>query len=671
MARSGNLEETAGMLGNLSGSEMLLDDEASHQGDMEWSGTLEYRMYHQLKTWNDNKISNKDLEGLDGNYLECKVEFDEKRNAEIQTKGREGGGEKGGEEERGFLKKSNLNPLMFSFTKGDISVLRRKEEEPPLLGDLNSTAQGARSSQLHLAPSGDADSKVRSSVENLLKLNEVLKMNLESETPTVVSSSETQLELDQSNWDELFRSSGDNHEDHHHFSKIDLLEKLTDQITSSIKSLIMGEALLGADNARQVLLFELKSLQKWFRDKQEKVAKSIEDLIAQTSSDEDISMLVFKIDQIRSALRHFNLSSRFEGFNFGYGSSPNIETEDVERILHSSQTSNFLAKHKLFKINRWHRQLSSSFEKSTNNVTTPENSPNCQHHLFHHDGQHHHNILSHYKHHQQRCCYYCNNEKNGDPAKKDYGTSSWEKDTPQVLPASPLVNNDGWNVEYSKGVSLSYKIDSSQNGQLSINVVIKSEINCKLLNLLTILNEVELSNMWVPYMSYSKCFYNFSRVSKLVQQIYDLPWPIGQRENIMFCFGVDTLREHDCIMISCGDPQSSSNQFFGVKIPDPPPKVPREKCSYLLFILTPSEHDKDFTTLEMFSSFCVTKYVPIKLTSFLIKRMTKKMYVDIASLASNLSGSPYEAAYNSNLQLYSWLDMKLSQYYELKQRKSY
>ncbi|KAH8584059.1 uncharacterized protein ELE39_002817 [Cryptosporidium sp. chipmunk genotype I] len=613
----------------------------------ELRNTLERTIYHQIKTWKDNKVSNKDLEGLDGKHLACSLEFDEKKNFEL-----------GKDRRNKRIKASILNPLMFSFSDTEIPKLELKESLGNCLNHV--TQDDANKSQLN--QSNLVYLKVKLSIENLLKLSEILRMNLESETPTVVSSSETQLELDQSTWDELFCDPQDDN-----FPKIDFLEKLTDQIVSSIKSLIMGEALLGADNARQILFFELKSLQKLFNeDKKEEISKSIGSLLLQTSSDEDVQMLIFKIDQIRSALKHFNLSNRFQDFNFGYSNVSNNETE--ERTLQTNQASNFFAKHKLLKINKWHKQTNTSLEKIGNNTASGESNSNNHHSLHHHDGHsHHHNILSHYKHHQHRNISN-SNEKNGDLVKRE-----------QKFDSSPLENgiqlfssnnNDDWNIEHSKGVSLSYKIDSSSNGQLSINVIIKSDINCKLLNLLTILNEVELSNMWVPYISYSKCFYNFSRVSKLVQQVYDLPWPIGQRENIMFCFGVDTLKEHDCIMISCGDPQSSNNKFFGANIPDPPPKVPREKCSYLLFILTPSENNKDLTTLEMFSSFCVTKYVPIKLTSFLIKRMTRKMYSDITNLASNLNGSPYEAAYNNNLQLYSWLDMKLSQYYESKQRKN-
>ncbi|KAL3127966.1 hypothetical protein CHM_5g650 [Cryptosporidium hominis] len=616
--------------------------------DSELNNTFESKIYHQIKTWKDNKISNKDLEDLDGKYLVCNLEFDEKKNIEFDSK----------EQINRRMKGSILNPLMFSFSDTETPKFELKE----LPGDnLNNIIQdNVKKSQLKQI--NHVNLKVKLSVENLLKLNEILRINLESETPTVVSSSETQLELDQSALDELFCDQYDGNS-----SKIDFIEKLADQIVSSIKSLIMGEALLGADNARQILVFELKSLQKLFiEDKKEEISKSIESLLLQTSSDDDIQMLIFKIDQIRSALKHFNLSNRFQDFNFGYNNSSN-EIEDGERTLQTNQANNFFAKHKLLKFNKWCKQLNTSSENNGSNIASGESNSNNHRLTHHHDGHsHHHHILSHYKHHQHRNISN-SNEKNRDIVKREE-----EFDSPHAENCVQLFspdNYDGWNTENSKGVSLSYKIDSSSNGHLSINVVIKSDINCKLLNLLTILNEVELSNMWVPYISYSKCFYNFSRVSKLVQQVYDLPWPIGQRENIMFCFGVDTLKEHDCIMISCGDPQTSNNKFFGANIPDPPPKVPREKCSYLLFILTPSENSKDLTTLEMFSSFSVTKYVPIKLTSFLIKRMTRKMYTDITALASNINGSPYETAYNNNLQLYSWLDMKLSQY-ESKQRKN-
>ncbi|KAF7457195.1 putative START-2 domain protein [Cryptosporidium felis] len=596
----------------------------------------------QLRTWGESKIYNIDLDGQHNKI--CGSEFKENAETEVFN-----------QNEKNYFRGRILNPMMFSFVNDFAEGL---ETSTP--GNSNSANLYSKDSQEQ--GNMQISLQIKHSLENLLKLNEILKINLESETPTVVSSSETQLGLDQKSLNEMFETSIENS------IKFEFLDKLMDQIISSIKSLVIGETLLAADNARQLLSHEIGILKNLFIEhKMEQISKCLDTWLTQISNDEEIQMLIFKIDQIRSALRHFNLSNRFQDFNFGYENSP-INTFENEDKLQLNPTSNFLTKYKFFKINKWHRQQSSSFEKIGNPSSTGSASNQK---LAHH---HHHHILSHYRNHQNRGSS-IQVEKDAGTNRKDErrnhleSSNDKERTSQLLIHTSNMPSNEGWNIENSKGVYLSYRIDTIPNGYISINIVIKSEIKCKLINLLTILNEVELSNMWVPYMSSSKCLYNLSRVSKLVQQIYDLPWPIGQRENIMFCFGVDTLREHDCIMISCGDPQTGSGKFFGIDIPEPPPKIPREKCSYLLFILTPSESARDLTTLEMFSSFNVSKYVPIKLASFLIKRMARKMYTDITTLASNPQGSPYENACNSNIQLYSWLDLKLSQYHAFKSRK--
>ncbi|KAH8742141.1 hypothetical protein FG386_003468 [Cryptosporidium ryanae] len=552
-------------------------------------------------------------------------------------------------------------------------------------------------------------------IENMIKLLEMLKVVVENETPTVSSLEETQLEYNnRQKITQYFGSVGNDT-----LKKVDYIEKITKNVILNIKEMISGELLLGANSAKQELLYSLELLSKLYIESGEKsISDSILGLINDINNDKDIMILAFKINQVKLALKYFNILNRFQEFNYGYlysnhnnnhycyqsnnnGFNVNTSNNRSERLSASSNNV-FLLKNKILnKVSRWHKQ--SSFEKLNLNGCileredhrnneigngTAENSASGHgnhsliHNLIHHNHHHHscgnrganksnHTSLSE----NQQKTHSLSQINAGDnvilSANDAFGVDKNGFATGTTADLTETVNNEEWNVENSKGISISYKIDSMQNGQMSINFIIRSDIKCKLIYLISILNEVELSHMWAPYMTSSKCIYNLSRVSKLVQQIYELPWPIGQRENIMYCFGIDALKEKDCVIISCGDPQTLDGTFFGIEIPEPPPKIQREKCNYLLFILTPSIENRELITVEMYSSFYVSKYVPAKLTTFLIKRMTRKMYTDIANLASNFSNTEFETAYNNNIQLYSWLEKKLSQFYDSRQKKEY
>ncbi|KAH7649127.1 hypothetical protein FG379_003692 [Cryptosporidium bovis] len=606
----------------------------------------------------------------------------------------------------------------FKHTQDDSSVENEDNEDEsnknlfPLLFSLSNTVGKDDNSELKLNTKNEClteidNTKIQNciikTIENIIKLLEMLKVVVENETPTVSSLEETQLEYSNSEKiREYFEEIGNDAD-----KKIDYIEKVSKNVVLNIKEMISGELLLGANSAKQELLYNLELLSKLYIECSQKlISDSILGLISDINNDKEIMILTFKINQVKSALKYFNILNRFQEFNYGYlyrnsGNSCSNTNNNRNERFSVSYNNNSLLKNRIFnKVSRWHKQ--SSLEKldanglnldkechlkNESNNSAGHGSHSIIHNIIHHT-HHHHG-------HGSRAVAKSNNtfssEQQGVQSLSPIDARdnvAWlvsdtfrlenenrfvepDKNVLATETGSDLTEaaNEEWNVESSKGISISYKIDSIQNGQISINVIIKSDIRCKLIYLISILNEVELSHMWAPYMTSSKCIYNLSRVSKLVQQIYELPWPIGQRENIMYCFGIDALKEKDCVIISCGDPQSLDGKFFGIEIPEPPPKIQREKCNYLLFILTPSAEDRELITVEMYSSFYVSKYVPAKLTTFLIKRMTRKMYTDIANLASNFNNTEFETAYNNNIQLYSWLEKKLLQFYESKQKR--
>ncbi|KAK6587564.1 hypothetical protein RS030_91547 [Cryptosporidium xiaoi] len=666
-------------------------------------GVSEYIRFENLDTCletNPNSV----IKGLNikDDFLESRK--DDTINENQISDGGDGGRCSGNEKEREYIN--------FKHTQDDSSAENEDNQRElnknlfPLLFSLSNTVGKDDNSELKLNKKSEflteidntkIENYIIKTIENMIKLLEMLKVVVENETPTVSSLEETQLEYSNSEEIREYFEKISNDAD----KKIDYIEKVSKNVVLNIKEMISSELLLGANSAKQELLYNLELLSKLYIECSEKlISDSILALISDINNDKDIMILTFKINQVKSALKYFNILNRFQEFNYGYlyrnsGNSCSNTSNSRNERFSVSYNNNFLLKNRIFnKVSRWHKQ--SSLEKLDANGLNLDKECHLKNSADHGSHSIIHNIIHHAHHHHGHSSRAVAKSNNAFSSEQQGVQSLSQIDvrdniTPSVSDAFRLENrfvepdknvlatetgsdlaeaaNEEWNVESSKGISISYKIDSIQNGQISINVIIKSDIRCKLIYLISILNEVELSHMWAPYMTSSKCIYNLSRVSKLVQQIYELPWPIGQRENIMYCFGIDALKEKDCVIISCGDPQSLDGKFFGIEIPEPPPKIQREKCNYLLFILTPSADDRELITVEMYSSFYVSKYVPAKLTTFLIKRMTRKMYTDIANLASNFNNTEFETAYNNNIQLYSWLEKKLLQFYESKQKR--
>ncbi|OII78053.1 hypothetical protein cand_037010 [Cryptosporidium andersoni] len=461
-------------------------------------------------------------------------------------------------------------------------------------------------------------------VNNLVRVCEMLHVNSETDIPGLPSHEtlfEEDTEIDLSNIESI-------------------LEYTLNSLLETIRKMISEETLLRADNMRQFIIFELKSLAAKLNPKYDSKLLSIANLfLNKLILDEDMKILAFKMDQIRSAFKFFHLTQRFNDFHLSNQPIDKFDTNNTDKVLlHSTGPAS--RTRILSRIIKWYRS-SHVFEKdgmslrkghSNSKTDTSGNNKDANSILV---PNMHSSLQSHRYHHS------------GDTVDKFQ------------------FETDGWSTDNSKGIVVLYRIDPMSIG-LSVSVIVKGEINCNPIHLLAILNEVELAHEWAPYMSYASRIASLSRVSQLVQQIYDLPWPIGQRENIMYCFGVDTLHEQNCLMISCSNPKpDSTGQFLGVEIPDPPPKIPREECSHLFFIITPLDSGKS-VTMEMFANFNVSRFVPSKLASFIVRRMTRKMYTDIAHLASNFKGSIYESAYKENSELYLWIEKKFSDYLRMR-----
>ncbi|ETW43047.1 hypothetical protein PFNF135_02522 [Plasmodium falciparum NF135/5.C10] len=254
-------------------------------------------------------------------------------------------------------------------------------------------------------------------------------------------------------------------------------------------------------------------------------------------------------------------------------------------------------------------------------------------------------------------------------------------------------NSEGWIKENDKYLDLSHRVDKDNNISVHIRAKLPYEVN----RILSILNETELSVNWAPFLTSAKKIKNLSRASAIITQLYEYPI-IGKKESLMYCLGANSLEELGCIILCCKAPPEFNKDilfyenmcekininkfgeiikvkeipikfrktykevtFFDYTLPEPVPKLDRQRAANLCFLLYPMNNGKS-TVLELFLHFeNEFKYTPIKMVTFFIKKIVKNMYENIIKSCRN-----YDLLYSeflmNNAEFYIWLDDQIKRY---------
>ncbi|CRG96659.1 conserved Plasmodium protein, unknown function [Plasmodium gallinaceum] len=258
-------------------------------------------------------------------------------------------------------------------------------------------------------------------------------------------------------------------------------------------------------------------------------------------------------------------------------------------------------------------------------------------------------------------------------------------------------NREGWIKENDKYLDLWHRVDNENNISVHVRAKLPYEVN----RILSILNETELSVNWAPFLTSAKKIKHLSRASAIITQLYEYPI-IGKKESLMYCLGANSLEELGCIILCCKAPPELDKDilfyknmcdkikinnyeeiikvkdvstklkksykevtFFNYKLPDPIPKIDRQRAANLCFLLYPLNNGKS-TVLELFLHFeNEFKYTPIKMVTYFIKKIVKNMYENIIKSCKN-----YENIYSDflrrNSEFYVWLDDQIKKFLKSK-----
>lgn len=261
-------------------------------------------------------------------------------------------------------------------------------------------------------------------------------------------------------------------------------------------------------------------------------------------------------------------------------------------------------------------------------------------------------------------------------------------------------NKEGWIKDNDKYLDLWHRIDSENN----ISVHIRGKLPYDVTTILSILNEMELSTNWAPFLTSAKKIHSLSNSSAIISQTYEYP-VIGKKHSLTYYLGANSLEELGCIILCSKTPPELDAEisfyddlckklninnngeilsvkeipvkfrknkkevtFFSFKLPQPFPKSERQKSADLCFLIYPLNNGKS-TILELFVH-CENeyKYIPIKMVTFFIKKIVKNMYANIVKACKN-HHIMYSEIRVTNPEFYQWLDDQIKKYLKNKYTK--
>lgn len=193
-----------------------------------------------------------------------------------------------------------------------------------------------------------------------------------------------------------------------------------------------------------------------------------------------------------------------------------------------------------------------------------------------------------------------------------------------------------------------------------MSIKVRGKLPCPLFQVLSILNESDLAGYWAPFFKSAEKIYLYTKASQLIRQVFDYP-VLGCKETIMYSFGVNALEECGAVIICCLSPPEGAAEYMGKPIPKKG-KITRIQSANLVFLLYPIKEGQQ-TTLELYGNFFHgLRYVPMRIITYVVKKVVRGMFVSIAKQCNYFNQSPYKDRIDKNPQFYEWMKECIEDY---------
>jgi hypothetical protein len=230
-------------------------------------------------------------------------------------------------------------------------------------------------------------------------------------------------------------------------------------------------------------------------------------------------------------------------------------------------------------------------------------------------------------------------------------------------------DHEGWTTE-SIGKDLTTKYKKIPRTAL-ISLRFEAILDIPLINVLTLLYEIDLYNEWIPFLTKSDMLSNVHRASKVVYIKASLPPPLADRDAFLYGFGVDHSNEDGSVMILAKSLDTDPELMKRHKVdPSKTSKNVKMDLNFACFKIKPLGPNR----CEMLGVANVDpkiSFLPSRLLNWLVRKTTTLLVERMLKKAQTLAGTPWEKAMENpeKKEFYDWLNAKVAEVLAKKERE--
>jgi hypothetical protein len=230
------------------------------------------------------------------------------------------------------------------------------------------------------------------------------------------------------------------------------------------------------------------------------------------------------------------------------------------------------------------------------------------------------------------------------------------------IPTGDDKQAPGWSFEETHGIDIWTRVES--DGSLSVRC--KSTQKQPLFNAISLIKEVDLHPLFMPHLAKAIKLYEIEgcgkRAQLLARYIYQMPFPIANRDTVLFAFGCNAMAVEgvEGVIVSVQSIAEKLENWWGYAVP-PPDKFKREHVRGMSFVMKPTKTGETELTIIANLDKQIA-FIPKSLINWLIKDMIKGLYKNMTKLSLKFERTEFSKRVDENPDFYDWVKRTIIQH---------
>jgi len=225
-----------------------------------------------------------------------------------------------------------------------------------------------------------------------------------------------------------------------------------------------------------------------------------------------------------------------------------------------------------------------------------------------------------------------------------------------------LTVDEGWNVEKSGNLKVWYKKAENTN---SVSLRLEAELDIPLINMITLIYEVDLWPLWIPFVSKTQEIKAIHKGAKIYYLEASLPYPLANRQMHVYGVGLNRLYENGTVLVmakSIDDNKEFFERHDAKKIEKPKDvNIEIKMGGFELKPLGPNKI-KFVGVANINPNFT---WLPDSILNFIVRKGSGLVFNFIIKHAKNFKGSAWEKETQKpeKKEFYDWLNQEVNEYF--------